>query len=610
MRNKVLGAVCFLIVGVLVAFSGAASPSFSGITLSDIVKMSLSTEPINGSDNAMNRIPTGTILVYQTDEGRYGVLEIASYDSALTLNWRTYNADGSVYGSGNGLVVHGTYTCDLDRGVEGAFSADFHWSMHTSVERYIEPENGASFAVVQPTAVIFTPVLPVQPSKPPAPVPRTGQTSCFQSTSTALGVCCMCATGSYSRCKTAPCPEGQDGHLRRGVAWPIPRFTDNDDGTVTDNLTGLIWLREANCFSTVAWGDALLQVGDLQDGMCGLGDGSAEGDWRLPNVREMQSLIRYGFDESTFFHGGTHYALPNTLGTGSYPRSLYPDGDPFNNIYFGEYWTSTSYVHEGLPIDMGFLTYGRSTSVRDPDSCTAWYVDSRNGRVFGADDSKLDSKSVWPVRNEITPRLPRTGQSLCYESESRWGTCYGLPTTCGDASVPAGQDGALQTGMAWPIPRFTDNGDGTVTDNLTGLIWLRDANCFGEWCWGEALDLANRLRSGECGLSDGSDEGDWRLPNILELQSLIHYGVIDPALPDTEGTGGRWQDGHPFVNVRSWYYWTSTTYEISYRVSTGHAWCVNLFDGHVAPGTVHTLYHRTVFDKSDRFLVWPVRSGQ
>ena len=35
-------------------------------------------------------------------------------------------------------------------------------------------------------------------------------------------------------------------------------------------------------------------------------------------------------------------------------------------------------------------------------------------------------------------------------------------------------------GVAWPNPRFTDNGNGTVTDNLTGLIWLKNANCFGK----------------------------------------------------------------------------------------------------------------------------------
>ena len=50
-----------------------------------------------------------------------------------------------------------------------------------------------------------------------------------------------------------------------------------------------------------------------------------------------------------------------------------------------------------------------------------------------------------------------------------------------------GDDGDLEKGITWPNPRFTDNGVGTVTDNLTGLIWLKDANCFGPRDWSEAV---------------------------------------------------------------------------------------------------------------------------
>jgi len=46
------------------------------------------------------------------------------------------------------------------------------------------------------------------------------------------------------------------------------------------------------------------------------------------------------------------------------------------------------------------------------------------------------------------------------------------------ASYYSGDDGEIQAGVAWPSPRFTDHGD-TVTDELTGLIWLKDTNCYG-----------------------------------------------------------------------------------------------------------------------------------
>ena len=51
-----------------------------------------------------------------------------------------------------------------------------------------------------------------------------------------------------------------------------------------------------------------------------------------------------------------------------------------------------------------------------------------------------------------------------------------VPQTGQTDYYAAGDDGALQKGVPWPTPRFTDNGNGTVTDNLTHLIWLKNAN--------------------------------------------------------------------------------------------------------------------------------------
>ena len=115
----------------------------------------------------------------------------------------------------------------------------------------------------------------------------------------------------------------------------------------------------------------------------------------------------------------------------------------------------------------------------------------------------------------------------------------GVPRTGQTSSYGPRDDGALRKGVAWPTPRFTDNNNGTITDNLTGLIWLRNANYFGARSWTQALDDANGLHSGMAGLTDGSQVGDWRLPNIRELRSLIDYERYAPALPIS----------HPFTNM-------------------------------------------------------------
>ena len=162
----------------------------------------------------------------------------------------------------------------------------------------------------------------------------------------------------------------------------------------------------------------------------------------------------------------------------------------------------------------------------------------------------------------------------------------GVPKTGQTTSYATGDDGDLEMGVEWPSPRFTDNEDGTVTDNLTGLIWLENADCFGPRDWWTALSDANGLASGSCELTDGSSAGDWRLPNVREMLSLIDYGVYDGlVLPD----------GHPFTGVQSSYYWSSTTT----AYDTSDAWLVHLYRGLVD----------YVF-KTDAWHVWPVRGGQ
>ena len=62
-----------------------------------------------------------------------------------------------------------------------------------------------------------------------------------------------------------------------------------------------------------------------------------------------------------------------------------------------------------------------------------------------------------------------------------------------ETSFATGDDGKKKRGSAWPVPQFTNNGDGTVMDNLTGLIWLQNANRFGIRTWTDALADCNSL---------------------------------------------------------------------------------------------------------------------
>ena len=108
-----------------------------------------------------------------------------------------------------------------------------------------------------------------------------------------------------------------------------------------------------------------------------------------------------------------------------------------------------------------------------------------------------------------------------------------------------------------PDSRFTDNKNGTVTDNLTKLVWLKSMNCFGIQDWQSAILATSRLKEGDCGpnpdlvLSDGSSPGDWRLPTMQEICTLIDFSNRDPALPS----------GHLFSDAPSGYHWSATTFD-------------------------------------------------
>ena len=335
-------------------------------------------------------------------------------------------------------------------------------------------------------------------------------------------------TTCYNSSSAISCSStGQDGELKMGVAWPSPRFADNGDLTMTDKLTGLIWSKNANPAAGIkTWQQALDYIKALNSS-----NYLNHNDWRLPNCNELESLVNKGQTNS----------------------AVWLNGQGFSNVQSNSYWSSSSYSNSAT---------------------SAWYIDMTAGSAGFNGKGNLGG-AVWPMRSGQsgffgTLTLAKTGQTTCYDAGGATISCSG-----------AGQDGELQTGAAWPYPRFTANADQTVTDSLTGLIWSKDGNPAGTKTWQQALDYIKSLNSGNY-----LGHNDWRLPNRNELESLVNKG---------QANGATWLNGQGFSNAQSSLgYWTGTTYILN----ANFAWYVNM-NGSVKGS-----------DKSGSVYVWPVRSGQ
>jgi hypothetical protein len=338
--------------------------------------------------------------------------------------------------------------------------------------------------------------------------------------------------------QTASYNSGDDGAIQAGVSWPSPRFADNGDETVSDILTGLEWAKGTSASGPPVCtpGGYKTWQGALDYVVClNTNNYLGHNDWRLPNVNELYSLI----DRSNF-------------------KPALPVGISFKNVINTQqkntesspYWSSTSH---SLYTD------------------TSWIIDMFDGAVIYAIDSAYSY--AWPVR---LGQCGSAGNSV---------VC--LSKTGQTASYSPGDDGAIQAGVSWPSPRFADNGDETVTDNLTGLEWTKDADAPGaDACntgisktWQGALDHVVCLNT-----NNYLGHNDWRLPNINELYSLIDRSEYGPALPDA----------HPFINAQSDWYWSGS----SSADDTNSAWGVHMSDGIVDYGL-----------KGTHLYVWPVRLG-
>lgn len=336
---------------------------------------------------------------------------------------------------------------------------------------------------------------------------RTGQISCYDGQGNAVDF-----AGS-----------GQDGEYQRGKVWPVPRFIHNGDGTISDTLTGLMWLKDGNCFAEVSWHLAKQKVTSLnqKDEAPVCHDYSASyTDWQLPELEELASLV-----------DSEEAVAANFLKLSG-----------FTNVLAQNYWTNTTYLN---PLN-------------------AWSVDMAAGRV--AFQNKIDKNLVLPVRHISIAKDEAEKSSVA------------------GAEKQTEENKAQEEIEAEPLSRFVDNGDGTVSDTETGLMWLKDAGCFKERNWSDVIEavagFAGRTAADQCNGYKAS-YNDWTLPNRTELRSIVDYGHDFPALAEH----------HPFINL-SPSYWTSTTS----AAAPEHAFSVQMYYGSV----------QTV-PKEEKLSGWPVR---
>jgi len=269
-------------------------------------------------------------------------------------------------------------------------------------------------------------------------------------------------------------------------------YTDNGDGTVTDNVTGLMWQQSSD-----QNGDGTIDADDklsYEDALAGAESFELAGytDWRLPSIKEAYSLILFSGEDISGFEGTSAEEFT-----------------PFIDTDYFEFGYGDLTANERL-IDAQFATTAKYVSTTMNGQETMFGTNLADGRI----------KGYGLTLGSETKKF--------YVMYVRGNSDYG-------------------------INDFSDNDDGTISDNATGLMWMQDDNGEGV-LWEDALGYAENF--------EHAGYTDWRLPNIKELQSIIDYtrspattssAAIDSIFNCTQITNEAGQDDYP-------YFWSGTTH--------------------------------------------------
>ena len=311
-------------------------------------------------------------------------------------------------------------------------------------------------------------------------------------------------TYCYEAGASIPCPMEEERFYGQDAQYSgaQPSYTDKGDGTITDNVTGLMWQQDPGDKMTFDQAVAAAETSTL----------AGYDDWRLPTIKELYSLILFsGVDPSGWNGTDTSGLVPFIDDIFAFE---YGDPNAGERIIDSQFATSSKYV---------------STTMGGND--TDFGVNFADGRIKGY------------------PTGPMPGQSS--------GKLYFVLYVRGNPD--------------YGINDFVDNGNGTITDNATGLTWTQDDSGKG-LNWADALNYCEGLELA------GFD--DWRLPNVKELQSIVDYSrspdtsdsaAIDPIFNVSTITSEAGGVDYPF-------YWSSTTHtnmrsgDAGSYVSFGRAW--------------------------------------
>lgn len=271
-----------------------------------------------------------------------------------------------------------------------------------------------------------------------------------------------------------------------------PAYRDNRDGTVTDLNTKLMWSKGVDA-NKVSLEEARAIAARMTLG--------GHNDWRVPSIKELYSLID--------FRGYTGFER----GQRGFSSGVPSNAVPFIDIDFFDFQYGNTKGGERF-IDAQWLTSTVYVSLTMERMETLFGVNFADGRIKG----------------------------------------YGFRPRGMGAHAPQKRFFARYVrGPNYGENRFRDNGDGTVSDLSSGLMWSR-----GDSGWGMNWEAA--LKYAEASTLAGYD--DWRLPNAKELQYIVDYS----RSPDATGSAAIDPVFHasPITNEadqKDWgHYWTSTTH--------------------------------------------------